>query len=67
MSAKRKIAADVEAWIDREKARAEECRAKIEQLERYARDSDRRVECLKAMLDASDFMNAPSADEEAGF
>jgi hypothetical protein len=67
MSAKRAIATDVEAWIKREAARADECQSKIDQLERYKRDSLRRVECLKAMLDASDFLNAPSADEEAGF
>lgn len=67
MSAKRQIAADVEAWIRREQLRAETCRAQAADLERKARDSDRRAESLKAMLDASDFLNAPTADEEAGF
>lgn len=67
MSAKRDIASDVQAWIRREEARAEQCRAQADDLQRKARDSDRRVECLKTMLDASDFLNAPSADEEAGF
>lgn len=67
MSAKRAIAADVEAWINREQARADECDARIAEFERKKRDSERRVECLKAMLNASDFLNAPTADEEAGF
>ena len=67
MSAKRDIASDVETWINREKSRANECASKIAELERRKRDSERRVECLKAMLDASDFLNAPTADDEAGF
>lgn len=67
MSAKRSIAADVETWIKREQMRADECTSRIAEFERKKRDSERRVECLKAMLDASDFLNAPTADEEAGF
>jgi len=67
MGAKRDIASEVLSWIDREKQRADLCRAQAADLERKARDSDRRVECLTAMLDASDFLNAPSADDEAGF
>lgn len=67
MSAKRDIASDVETWIKREEMRASECDARIAELERKKRDSLRRVECLKTMLDASDFMNAPTADDEAGF
>lgn len=67
MSAKRDIAMDVLAWIDREKQRAAMCRAQAADLERKARDSDRRVENLQTMLDASNFLNAPTADDEAGF
>lgn len=67
MSSKRDIAHDVEAWIRREQGRADECAAQIASLERKKRDSERRVVCLKAMLDASDFLNAPTADDEAGF
>lgn len=67
MSSKRDIAKDVLAWIAREKQRAELCRAQAADLERKARDSDRRVKNLEAMLEASDFLNAPTADDEAGF
>lgn len=67
MSTKRDIAAEVQSWIAREKARAEACRAQAADLERKARDSDRRVEVLSTMLDASDLLNAPTADDEAGF
>lgn len=67
MSAKRDIACEVLAWIDREKQRADMCRAQAADLERKARDSDRRVTNLQAMLDASDFLSAPTADDEAGF
>ena len=67
MSTKRDIASEVQSWIAREKGRAEACRAQITDLERKERDSLRRAEMLETMLDASDFLNAPSADEEAGF
>lgn len=67
MSTKRDIASEVQSWIAREKGRAEACRAQAADLERKAKDSDRRAEALAAMLDASDFLNAPSADEDAGF
>lgn len=67
MSTKRDIASEVQSWIAREKARAEACRTQITDLERKERDSLRRVEVLLVMLDASDFLNAPSADDEAGF
>lgn len=67
MSSKRDIANDVVSWIAREKQRAEACRAQAADLERKARDSDRRAEALAAMLEASDFLNAPTADDEAGF
>lgn len=67
MSAKRDIASDIQSWIAREKARAEACRAQADDLERKARDSDRRVEILQTLLDASDLLNAPTADDEAGF
>ncbi len=67
MSSKRAIASDVLSWIDRETQRAAHCRAQAADLERKARDSERKAENLKAMLDASDFLNAPTADDEAGF
>lgn len=67
MSTKRDIASEVLSWIAREKARAEQCRAQITDLERRERDSLRRVTVLETMLNASDFLNAPTADEEAGF
>ena len=67
MSTKRDIASEVEAWIKRERARADQCRAHITELERKERDSLRRAEMLAVMLDASDFLNAPTADDEAGF
>lgn len=67
MSTKRDIASEVQSWIKREKARAEACRAQITDLERKERDSLRRAESLAVLLDASDFLNAPTADEEAGF
>lgn len=67
MSSKRDIASEVQSWIKREKARAEMCRAEAAELERKAADSDRRVECLEEMLNASDFLNAPTADDVAGF
>jgi hypothetical protein len=67
MSAKRDIASDVQNWIKREKARAEQCRGQAADLERKAKDSDRRVVCLEEMLNASDFLNATTADEDAGF
>jgi hypothetical protein len=67
MSTKRDIASEVQSWIKREKARAETCRAQAADLERKAADSDRRVSCLEELLDASDFLNAPTADEVAGF
>ena len=67
MSTKRDIANEVVSWITREKQRAELCRAQAADLERKARDSDRRADHLAAMLDASDFLNAPTADDEAGF
>lgn len=67
MGAKRDIGSEVQTWIAREKARAESCRAQAADLERRAADSDRRVEVLQTMLDASDLLNATSADDVAGF
>lgn len=67
MSTKRDIASEVQSWIAREKARAETCRAQITELERRERDSLRRAEILAVMLDASDLLNAPTADDVAGF
>lgn len=67
MSAKRDIGSEVLSWIAREKARAESCRAQAADLERKAGDSDRRVEVLQKLLDASDLLNASSADDVAGF
>lgn len=67
MSTKRDIAAEVEAWIRREVARAESIRSQMAALEKSAVQSERRVEVLKVMLDASDLLNAPTADEDAGF
>lgn len=67
MSTKRDIASDVQSWIAREKGRAEQCRSQITDLERRERDSLRRVEVLQQLLDASGFLNASTADDEAGF
>lgn len=67
MSTKRDIASEVQSWMAREKARAEACRAQITELERREAASLRRVEVLGLMLDASDFLNAPTADDVAGF
>lgn len=67
MSAARDIGEEVRNWIAREESRAAECRAQATSLERKARDSDRRVEVLKKLLDDSDLLNAPSKDDEAGF
>lgn len=67
MGARRDIGNEVLTWITREKQRADYCRAQAADLERKARDSDRRVEVLEALLNASDLLNAPTADGEAGF
>lgn len=67
MGAKRDTGEFVADWIAREKARAETCRSQAAELERQALRSDRRAEALAHMLEASGYLNEPSADDEAGF
>lgn len=67
MGAKRDTGEFVLGWAKRERDRAESLRSQAADLERRARDSDRRAAALEEMLDASDFLNASTADDEAGF
>lgn len=67
MSTKRDLAAETRDWIRREKSRAELCRSQIADLERKAKDSEKRAELLEEMLLASGYADAPLLDEDVPF
>lgn len=67
MSHKRDLASEVEAWVRRERGRAEYCRAQIADLERKAVESDKRADLLEEMLLSSGYAGAPTTDEDTPF
>jgi len=67
MSTKRTIGFEVEAWIRREKGRADACNSQITDLERRRDESLRKVRVLQELLDASDYLNAPPEDDDDPF
>lgn len=59
MSDKRDLAGEVQAWIEREKARAAHCYSQIKYLTEQAERSEARAALLKELLATSGYADAP--------